>query len=72
MIAPSGGFFNDCSSMDIGVSVFVFQRTRHAGAGLNSTASAAAVIALDLPQRRDVVEHPESAPVRARRSDRRR
>ena len=36
MIAPSGGFCPTGSSGGSGVSVFLFQRTRHARCGLNS------------------------------------
>ena len=65
MIAPSGGFGAVGSSGGSGVSVFVFQRTRHAVCGLNSTTSCCAVAGVDLPQRRDVVENPDAAAVRA-------
>src|SRR5438067_10927283 len=37
MIAPSGGFTPAASSGGIGVSVFVFCRTRYAVCGLNKT-----------------------------------
>ena len=43
MMAPSGGFGAAGSSGGSGVSVFVFQRTRHAVCGLNSTTSCGAV-----------------------------
>ena len=69
MIAPSGGFGAAGSSGGSGVSVFMFQRTRHASCGLKSIALCAlgrrALTARDLPQRRDVVEDPDAAPVRA-------
>ena len=40
MIAPSGGFGAVGSSGGSGVSVFMFQRTRSAGCGLNRITSA--------------------------------
>ena len=66
MIAPSGGFCAAGSSGGSGVSVFVFQRTRIAVCGLNRNASARSRLhRVDLAQRRDVVEDPEAAAVRA-------
>ena len=66
MIAPSGGFCPAGSSTGHGMSVLVFQRTRHAVVGLNSDdVRRVGRRRADLPQRRDVVEDPEAAAVRA-------
>ena len=68
MIAPSGGFWPDGSSGGIGVSVYLLQRKRYADRRLEQRRRRdAAVDARDLPQRRDVVEDPERAAVRADR-----
>ena len=64
MIAPSGGFCPVGSSFGHGMSELVFQRTRHAVVGLKSIVVRR--LTVNLPQRRDVVEDPEPAPVRRR------
>ena len=63
MIAPSGGFGAVGSSFGHGMSTLVFQRTRQAVVGLNSMTSSVADRSIDLAQRRDVVEDPETAAV---------
>ena len=67
MMAPSGGLGAVGSSGGSGVSVFMFQRTRYAVCGLKRTASGVRrrVRLADLPERRDVVENPDAAAVRA-------
>ena len=65
MIAPSGGLSACGTSGGNGVSPFTLRRTRIASPGLNRCAGSDASAGVDLPQRRDVVEDPDAAPVRA-------
>ena len=66
MIAPGGGFSPAGTSGGHGVGSLVPKRTRTAVAGLNRYAAGAAFAsACRLPERRDVVEDPEAAAVRA-------
>ena len=64
MIAPVGGFSAHGSSFCVGVPSSVGVGRMIASAGLNRNASDDVDLRTDLPQRADVVEHPEPAAVR--------
>ena len=64
MTAPLGGFSASGSSFCVGVPLSVLGGRMNASAGLNRYASADDDVGRHLPQRADVVEHPEPAAVR--------
>ena len=65
MIAPSGGFCPPARRAEAACRVLLFHRMRTRVCGLNSTTARSEDVGCDLPQRRDVVEDPEAAAVRA-------